>query len=144
MRLWDFFTTFAEIFQVNFDRFRDELKNLIFHFRRCDAARKIIWISSCDIHLKRPQSDPHAFRMSCTMTIINTTLFRSNRSQAVRLPKAVELPESVTRVDIVAIGRARLITPAGESWDSWFDGSGVSDDFLSKREQPADQTRESF
>lgn len=44
-----------------------------------------------------------------------TTVFKSNRSQAVRLPKAVALPEDVKHVDIVAIGRTRIITPAGES-----------------------------
>lgn len=42
---------------------------------------------------------------------------QSNRSQAVRLPKAVALPEDVTRVEVVAVGRARIITPVGESWD---------------------------
>ena len=76
------------------------------------------------------------------MTNSHTNLFKSNRSQAVNLPKAVELPESVTRVDIIAVGRTRLITPAGEAWDSWFDGPGVSDDFVSARKQPADQARE--
>lgn len=73
-----------------------------------------------------------------------STLFKSNRSQAVRLPKAVALPDDVKRVDVIAIGRTRIITPAGESWDSWFDGEGVSADFMNDREQPADQTRESF
>jgi antitoxin VapB len=73
-----------------------------------------------------------------------STLFKSNRSQAVRLPKAVALPEDVKRVDVIAIGRTRIITPAGESWDSWFEGDGVSDDFMCDREQPADQFRESF
>lgn len=56
-----------------------------------------------------------------------TTVFKSNRSQAVRLPKAVALPDDVKQVDIVAIGRTRIITPAGESWDSWFEGDGVTD-----------------
>lgn len=73
-----------------------------------------------------------------------TTLFMSNRSQAVRLPKAVAMPSDVKRVNIVAIGRARIITPADETWDSWFDGDGVSTDFMSHRDQPADQERESF
>jgi antitoxin VapB len=73
-----------------------------------------------------------------------STLFKSNRSQAVRLPKAVALPDDVKRVDVIAIGRTRIITPAGESWDSWFDGDGVSDDFMCDREHPADQPRESF
>ena len=31
-----------------------------------------------------------------------TTLFKSNRSQAVRLPKAVALPDDVKQVEIVA------------------------------------------
>ncbi|MFA7669604.1 MAG: type II toxin-antitoxin system VapB family antitoxin [Burkholderiaceae bacterium] len=69
-------------------------------------------------------------------------VFQSNRSQAIRLPKAVALPEDVKRVDIVVLGRARLITPIGESWDSWFDSEGVTADFMARREQPADQERE--
>ncbi|MDU6412331.1 MAG: type II toxin-antitoxin system VapB family antitoxin [Yersiniaceae bacterium] len=73
-----------------------------------------------------------------------TTLFKSNRSQAVRLPKAVALPEDVKHVDIVAVGRARIITPAGESWDSWFDGESVTSDFMGTREQPGEQEREAF
>ncbi|AZF38891.1 VapB protein (antitoxin to VapC) [Pseudomonas sp. R4-34-07] len=72
------------------------------------------------------------------------SVFQSNRSQAVRLPKAAALPDDVKRVDVVSIGRARIITPAGESWDSWFDGEGVTPDFMNDREQPADQERESF
>ncbi|GKW50465.1 type II toxin-antitoxin system VapB family antitoxin [Halomonas sp. NCCP-2165] len=69
-------------------------------------------------------------------------VFKSNRSQAIRLPKAVALPEEVKRVEVVAIGRMRIITPVGESWDSWFDGEDVSVDFMVEREQPAEQHRE--
>ncbi|EOW5774694.1 TPA: toxin-antitoxin system antitoxin VapB [Escherichia coli] len=75
---------------------------------------------------------------------METTVFLSNRSQAVRLPKAVALPEDVKKVEIIAIGRTRIITPAGESWDSWFDGENVSTDFMDIRDQPAMQERESF
>ncbi|MDH0648492.1 antitoxin [Pseudomonas sp. GD03858] len=71
-------------------------------------------------------------------------VFKSNRSQAIRMPKALALPEDVTRVDIVAVGRSRIISPAGESWDSWFEGDNVSADFMASREQPADQEREGF
>ena len=71
-------------------------------------------------------------------------VFQSNRSQAVRLPKAVALPEDVKRVDVVVVGRARIITPAGEAWDLWFDGEGVTADYLAAREQPADQERDAF
>ena len=72
----------------------------------------------------------------------SASIFKSNTSQAVRLPKPVALPESVKRVDIIALGRARLIVPEGEGWDSWFDGEGVTDDFMTQRDQPEDQERE--
>ena len=71
-------------------------------------------------------------------------VFKSNQTQAVRLPKAVALPETVKQVDIVTLGRSRLIAPAGEAWDRWFDGAGVTDDFMDDREQPENQERETF
>lgn len=71
-------------------------------------------------------------------------VFQSNRSQAVRLPKAVALPNDVRRVDVVAIGRTRILTPVGEAWDTWFDGPEVSADFMTERKQPPGQERESF
>ncbi|QHF05955.1 MULTISPECIES: type II toxin-antitoxin system VapB family antitoxin [Pseudomonas syringae group] len=70
-----------------------------------------------------------------------STVFKRNRSQIVRLPKALALPDDVKRVDVVAVGRTRIISPAGETWNSWFDGDGVSADFMTEREQPADQLR---
>lgn len=71
-------------------------------------------------------------------------VFQSNRSQAIRLPKAVALPDDVKRVDIVAVGRTRIIAPAGEIWDSWFEGAEATSDFMSERDQPALQEREAF
>ncbi|HHU9793158.1 TPA: toxin-antitoxin system antitoxin VapB, partial [Escherichia coli] len=44
----------------------------------------------------------------------------------------------------IAVGRTRIITPAGETWDEWFDGHNVSADFMDNREQPGMQERESF
>lgn len=76
------------------------------------------------------------------MSTATTRIFMSNRSQAVRLPKSVALPEGVKDVVIVATGNRRVITPAGESWDDWFDQSRASDDFMNDREQPCDQDRE--
>ena len=73
-----------------------------------------------------------------------STVFNNNKSQIIHLPKSVALPDSVKTVDIIKLGNARLITPAGEAWDSWFDGPGVTEDFMSEREQPADQTRKSL
>lgn len=64
-------------------------------------------------------------------------IFKANRNQVIRLPKAVEFPEGVERVDIIVLGNARVITPAGQSWESWFDGPAVSDDFMNDRDQPA-------
>jgi len=78
------------------------------------------------------------------MTAIHTTVFKSNKTQAVRLPKPVALPDTIKSVDIVAVGNTRIITPAGESWDQWFDGRGVSSDFMLDRDQPADQEREAL
>ncbi|WPP00698.1 type II toxin-antitoxin system VapB family antitoxin [Pseudomonas sp. HR96] len=72
------------------------------------------------------------------------SVFKSNRSQAIRMPKAAALPDDVTKVDIVSVGRTRIISPAGESWDCWFDGNGVTEDFMNEREQPAQQEREAF
>lgn len=76
------------------------------------------------------------------MAQTQTTVFKSNKSQAVRLPKTVAFPESVKHVDVVAIGNKRIVTPSGQSWDDWFAGPGVSDDFMTTRKQPEDQIRE--
>lgn len=43
----------------------------------------------------------------------NASVFKSNTSQAVRLPKRVALPDSVKRVDIISLGRARLYSARG-------------------------------
>ncbi|WPL15351.1 Antitoxin VapB [Thiorhodovibrio winogradskyi] len=72
------------------------------------------------------------------------SIFKSNKGQALRLPKPVAYPETVKQVDIVIQGRARIIIPAGESWDTWFDDDGVSEDFMASREQPGHQERESL
>lgn len=75
----------------------------------------------------------------------SSTVFTSNRSQAVRLPKAVAFPEGVHQVDIHKIGRSRLIVPKGRRWDDLFlSGPRVSKDFMSEREQPAAEEREPF
>jgi len=68
--------------------------------------------------------------------MVNTKLFKSNQSQAVRLPKAVAFPIDVKEVEVVVIGNTRVIAPAHQLWDSWFDAAPVSDDFMGDREQP--------
>lgn len=70
-----------------------------------------------------------------------TTLFQSNRSQAVRLPKDVAFPDSVRAVAVLRDGKRRVIVPADAVWDDFFDGPGVD---LGERDQPAAQDREPF
>jgi antitoxin VapB len=72
----------------------------------------------------------------------HTKVFKSNKSQAVRLPKPVAFPEEIVEIEIVAVGNTRIITPIDQSWDDWFDRPGVSSDFMTTRDQPADQERE--
>ena len=78
------------------------------------------------------------------MPFIQTNLFKSNRSQAVRLPKAIAFPKSVKSVEIIAVGNKRIISPFGKSWDDWFDAPGVSSDFMTDRLQPKDQVRDTL
>ena len=69
--------------------------------------------------------------------------FMTNRSQAVRLPKAVALPEGGKEVEITQTGNSRLIAPVGQSWSEWFlHGPRVSEDFMTEREQPPPEERE--
>lgn len=75
----------------------------------------------------------------------SSTVFTSNRSQAVRLPKAVAFPEDVHQVDILKVGRSRIIVPRGRRWDDLFaDGARLSDDFMPERDEPALEEREAF
>ena len=73
--------------------------------------------------------------------MVRTTVFQSNRSQAVRLPKDVAFPEGVKEVRILRDGRRRVIVPANAVWDDFFDAPGVD---LGARDQPLAQMREAF
>ncbi len=70
-----------------------------------------------------------------------TTLFQSNRSQAVRLPKDVAFPPGVREVTVLREGAKRVIVPSNAVWDDFFDAPGID---LGERERPADQAREAF
>ena len=73
--------------------------------------------------------------------MVRTTVFQSNRSQAVRLPKDVAFPEGVKEVRILRDGRRRVIVPANAVWDDFFDAPGVD---LGARDQPPAPTRDAF
>jgi antitoxin VapB len=70
-----------------------------------------------------------------------TTLFQTNRSQAVRLPKDVAFPPNVREVTILRDGVRRIIMPADAIWDDFFASPGID---LGERDQPAVQSRDAF
>jgi antitoxin VapB len=73
------------------------------------------------------------------------SVFINNRTQAVRLPADMRLPDEVKRVHIRAVGRERVIAPLDGAWDSFFLNSAtVSEDFLSERASQQQSERESF
>jgi antitoxin VapB len=73
------------------------------------------------------------------------TVFVNNRTQAVRLPLDVRLPEGVQKVEIRVNGKERVIAPLGQSWDSCFlGGPKVSDDFLPERATQHQPERETL
>ena len=77
------------------------------------------------------------------MTI--TSVFTNNRSQAVRLPADVRLPESVKKVQVRARGVDRIISPVGHTWDEFFlNGPKASEDFMSERATQHQSEREAL
>ena len=67
------------------------------------------------------------------------TVFTTNRSQAVRLPKEVAFPPEVHEVTILRDGARRIIVPAESVWDDFFASPGID---LGERDQPEAQARE--
>lgn len=61
-----------------------------------------------------------------------TDTLRPDRSPV----QVATLPESVKQADMLDPGHTRPLVPADHSWDAWFDGEGVSEDFMSERDQP--------
>lgn len=70
-----------------------------------------------------------------------TTLFLSNRSQAVRLPRAVAFGDGVREVVVTQDGPRRIIAPADLAWDDFFDAPGID---LGSRQQLEAQDRDGF
>jgi len=72
------------------------------------------------------------------------SVFKNNTSQAIRLPKSLAFPEGTKTVDVIAVGRGRLIVPSRDSWDHWFEQLEAISDFMTDRDQPAEQERDLF
>ena len=73
--------------------------------------------------------------------MIITRLFRSNRTQAVRLPKEVAFPVD-GEVSITVEGDARVITPKAATWDRFFESIADLDVDVPDRDQPPTQDRD--
>ena len=74
-----------------------------------------------------------------------STVFTNNRTQAVRLPAELRFPDTVKKVEVRAVGRERIITPAENAWDSFFlAGNPASDDFLAESASLAQAEREAL
>ncbi|HQO17321.1 MAG TPA: type II toxin-antitoxin system VapB family antitoxin [Methylotenera sp.] len=74
-----------------------------------------------------------------------STVFINNRTQAVRLPADVRLPENVKQVTVRAVGKERIIAPLQASWDSFFmSETKATDDFLTDRATQTQVEREAL
>ncbi len=74
-----------------------------------------------------------------------TSVFTNNRSQAVRLPADVRLPEGVKKVQVRARGVERIISPVGQTWDEFFlRGPQPSEDFMAERASQRQAEREAL
>ena len=72
-----------------------------------------------------------------------STVFTNNRTQAVRLPAELRLPDNVKKVEVRARGKDRIISPLGHRWDDFFlNGPRVSDDFMNERGSQTQSPRE--
>jgi len=74
-----------------------------------------------------------------------TSVFTNNRSQAVRLPANLRLPEGVKKVQVRARGVDRIISPVGHTWEEFFlKGPKPTDDFMLERSSQQQPEREAF
>jgi len=77
--------------------------------------------------------------------MVISSVFTNNRTQAVRLPADLRLPEGVKRVQVRAVGPERVIAPVDQVWDSFFlQAPAASDDFLAERASQEQADREAL
>jgi antitoxin VapB len=78
---------------------------------------------------------------------MKSTVFKNNRTQAVRIPKVLAFPDDVKEVEIVRDGDTLVITPKPAkkkmTWDDFFaQGRRTSDDFMAEIEELPQQERD--
>jgi antitoxin VapB len=79
--------------------------------------------------------------MSVMSGPLKATVFKSNRSQAVRLPKAVAFPDDVKELRVIKEGKGLLLLPANAVWDDFFDRPGID---IGEPADPVDDSVVSF
>ena len=73
------------------------------------------------------------------------SVFVNNRTQAVRLPAETRFPDDVKQVEVRVVGKDRVLSPVGHTWDSFLHtDEGVSDDFMTERASQEQADREPF
>jgi len=73
------------------------------------------------------------------------SVFKNNRTQAVRLPVGSRFPDNVKKVFVRVVGQDRILSPLTNTWDSFFlSEDGVTDDFMTERASQDQSERESF
>jgi antitoxin VapB len=76
-----------------------------------------------------------------TIIMTQSTVFKTNKTQAVRIPKSLAFPDHVKKVNVVPQGEGLLILPVEQSWAEFFKSPGIGDDF-ERPPQPPMQIRE--
>ena len=73
------------------------------------------------------------------------SVFRNNRTQAVRLPAGTHFPDDVKEVIVRVVGHDRILSPVDHAWDTFFlSEERVTDDFMTERAGQRQPERESF
>lgn len=68
---------------------------------------------------------------------LKATIFKSNRSQAVRLPKAAAFPDDVKELRIFKEGRSLVLAPADSVWTDFLAEPGID---ICEAEDPVDDS----
>jgi antitoxin VapB len=77
-----------------------------------------------------------------TSEMTQSTVFKTNKTQAVRIPKAMAFPDHVKKVNVIPQGNGLLIVPVSKTWEEFFNGPRLDEDFLIDRNQPPQQERD--
>lgn len=76
-----------------------------------------------------------------TSEMTQSTVFKTNKTQAVRIPKAMAFPDHVKKVNVIPQGDGLLIVPVKFTWEDFMNGPRLDEDF-ERLPQPEMQTRE--